>query len=466
MAETNKTPNLKGISTVFDQQLRVALPWTSLVLGLVFGANGLVLLLVMTPETSAGADLHPAVPYVLLCASLAFVTVSALLRFGSRELGSWMLISALWAMTFALGLISAPGPTETLIALVLGGTILLSVTFERPAAIRIVTAIAVVHWLTVFAARHIQGLTANPEPIAAAQFAIGPPVILVLFAAFVDLALRAVQHSVVERDEANEALKVARDRSHAANNAKSAFFASMSHELRTPLNAIIGYSEMLLEDAEQSGTESLDDLRRVNTAGNLLLSLVNDVLDVSAMEAGKMELTFGTHSVIPLLSDVASTVKPLFRRRNNTFRVQFEPAALPDVWVDSLRFRQVVINLLSNAAKFTTEGEIWLVARTERDDGVVIEVADTGVGIETSRLKTIFEPFERDEHLAKANQEPSTGLGLAIVRQLVHLMQGRIWVRSEVGVGSRFSVWLPSAENFQLPSSNTSGAPNWQTTST
>jgi len=446
----------QGRSTVFDDQLRAVLPWTSLVLGLVFGGNGVVLIFAMTPETSAGADLHPAVPYVLVVAGLALMTVSFLLRLGYRELGSWSLIGALWAMTFALGLISAPGPTETLIALVLGGTILLSVTFERPRAIGIVTGGAIVHWLVVFAARHVQGLTSNPDPAAVAQFAIGPPVILLLFAAFVDLSLRAVQRSVIERDEAIEALRVARDRAAAASHAKSAFFANMSHELRTPLNAIIGYSEMLREDAEAEGSDTIQDLDRVHAAGNHLLSLVNDVLDMSAIEAGKMELSLESHSVEPILVEAVSSIEPIFRRRRNVFRARYEPG-LPEVMVDPVRLRQVVLNLLSNAAKFTTEGSIHLMVRPEQG-GVLIEVADTGVGIEEARLEHIFEPFERDENLAKRNQEPSTGLGLAIVRDLVRMMHGIVSVQSQPHVGSRFSVWLPNADDFSGMVARASGS--------
>lgn len=260
-------------------------------------------------------------------------------------------------------------------------------------------------------------------------------------------ALESIANSValgIERKRAEAALREARDAAEAANRAKSDFLASMSHELRTPLNAIIGYSEMLQEEVEEIGEEAmLKDLNKIHSAGRHLLGLINDILDLSKIEAGRMELFPEAFPVEAAVRDVAGAVEPLVAKNSNELRVEIEPD-IGEMYTDLTKTRQILFNLLSNAAKFTANGKITL--RVERDntavDAVRFTVTDTGNGIPKERLGQLFQPFTQLHNPRRVNQA-GTGLGLAITKRFCEMMGGSITVQTAVGAGSTFSVLLP-----------------------
>jgi signal transduction histidine kinase/DNA-binding response OmpR family regulator len=230
-----------------------------------------------------------------------------------------------------------------------------------------------------------------------------------------------------------------------ATQAKSQFLANMSHELRTPLNAIIGYSEMLQEEAEDTGRpEFLPDLARIRTAGRHLLDLINSVLDLSKIEAGRMDLYLETFSIRDLVAEAESVTKPLADKNNNRVIVDCPPD-VGDMHSDHTKVRQSLLNLLSNAAKFTEKGEITVRARREpgTPDTIVFTVADTGVGMDGDQVNRIFEPFTQADS-STTRRFGGTGLGLAITRRFCELMGGSIEAESTKGSGSTFTMRLPA----------------------
>jgi signal transduction histidine kinase len=223
----------------------------------------------------------------------------------------------------------------------------------------------------------------------------------------------------------------------------SHFLANMSHELRTPLNAIIGVSEMLREDAEaaKQDTEPLD---RVLGAGRHLLALINDILDLSKIEAGRMELQLETFPLARLIADVVKTIEPLAAKNDNQVAVKCD-GAIGTLHADQMRLRQALLNLMSNANKFTERGSIAINARQGREDGrdcVTIEVADTGIGMTPDQLGKLFQEFSQ-ANASTTRKYGGTGLGLAISKRFCQMMGGDITVESEPGRGSTFTIRLP-----------------------
>jgi len=229
-----------------------------------------------------------------------------------------------------------------------------------------------------------------------------------------------------------------------ASEHKSQFVASMSHELRTPLNAIIGLTEMMLSNAARFGTEKAQEpLQRVNRAGTHLLGLINQVLDLSKIEAGKLELNLQTVQVAPLINEVIGTAGQLAEQNKNRLVVDAQEN-LGALIVDPMRLRQILLNLLSNACKFTKQGEVALRARRVVDgrDWIELAVADTGIGMTAEQQAKLFEEFTQADS-STARQYGGTGLGLAITRKLARIMGGDVTVTSELGKGSVFTVRLP-----------------------
>ena len=229
-----------------------------------------------------------------------------------------------------------------------------------------------------------------------------------------------------------------------ASQNKSQFLASMSHELRTPLNAIIGLTEMMVTNAARFGTEKAKEpLQRVHRAGTHLLGLINQVLDLSKIEAGKLELNPTAVNFAPLIDEVIGTARQLAEQNKNRLVVEAQDN-LGALTVDPMRLRQILLNLLSNACKFTKQGEVTLRARKVVDgrDWVEFAVADTGIGMTAEQQAKLFEEFTQAD-ASTAQEYGGTGLGLAITRKLARMMGGDVTVTSEPGKGSVFTVRLP-----------------------
>lgn len=240
-------------------------------------------------------------------------------------------------------------------------------------------------------------------------------------------------------------LSTARDAALEAAAAKSLFLANVSHELRTPLNAIIGYSEILLEESDELDRETVvSDLRKIVASGRHLLNLVNDVLDLSKIEAGKMDVYSETFDIAAMIEEVVATIKPLTDENDNELVVEQEDG-LGLMTSDLTKVRQVLFNLLSNAAKFTKAGTITLTAKRMPRDGqdwLVITVSDTGVGMTPDQLAKLFEYFSQADS-STARRFGGTGLGLALTQRFCRLLRGDICVESEPDAGSTFIVELP-----------------------
>ena len=258
----------------------------------------------------------------------------------------------------------------------------------------------------------------------------------------------SVYRDVTGTHQREAELAAAKDEAERASRAKSDFLANMSHELRTPLNAVIGYSEMLLEEAEDEGASEacIADLKRIHTAGQHLLSLVSDVLDLSKVEAGRMEVEAQPIDLGSFVAEMVSTVQPLATRNGNALQVSRE-AELGSMVGDATKLRQVLLNLLGNAAKFTRAGRITLaVARERGEDGdwIRFTVSDTGIGIDGDGLARLFTSFGQADPSIRS-QFGGTGLGLALSQRLCWLMGGDITVESERGRGSSFTVRVPAS---------------------
>jgi len=256
----------------------------------------------------------------------------------------------------------------------------------------------------------------------------------------VDRARRAAEEQRAEAEDARQAAE-------AANQAKSSFLANMSHELRTPLNAIIGYSEMLVEEAEDSGHDALvPDLQKILTAAKHLLGLINSVLDLSKIEAGKMSLFVERFSVARVIDEVVDTARPLMAQKRNRF-VAAVPDGIGDAQADMTKVRQVLLNLLSNASKFTEDGEIRLEVKRVQDeegtDWLTFRVSDTGIGMTEDQMSKLFRAFSQAD-ASTTRKYGGTGLGLVISRKFCQLMRGDIAVESTFGEGTTFTVTLPA----------------------
>jgi len=252
------------------------------------------------------------------------------------------------------------------------------------------------------------------------------------------------QRNLEELARLNAELVQTRDQAITATRIKSEFLATMSHELRTPLNAILGYAAMVREDLDGGANPDPDDVRRIETSADQLLILVNDTLDISKIEAGKMNLEIEDISLPALLSGIEVTIRPLRERSGNRSRVALAPG-LHSIRTDGAALRRILVNLLGNAHKFTRRGEVTLTITTEtREPGpyLVFAVADTGIGMTPDQIAQVFEAYTQAD-TSTTRRYGGTGLGLTITERLVHLLGGDISVTSTLGVGSRFIVALP-----------------------
>lgn len=325
----------------------------------------------------------------------------------------------------------------------------------------------------------LDALTAMPETLAAfsqigVRAAVGVPMIHKgEFIGFVGFECLSADRTWTDKDvnlletiaemvamgaarNAAEATKqAAKEAAEDANRAKSEFLANMSHELRTPLNAIIGYGEILSEDAEELGHEGfLPDLGKITGAGKHLLSLINDILDLSKIEAGKMDLFIEGFDLRAVIDDVVDTLRPLAEENGNAITVSFDEA-LGDIENDLTKVRAALVNLLSNAAKFTQNGEISVSALRRRaalGEIIEISVSDTGIGMTEDQITRLFNSFTQADS-STTRKFGGTGLGLAITKRFCAMMGGDVTVTSEFGVGSTFTITLPAqASPFEIGS--------------
>jgi PAS domain S-box-containing protein len=285
------------------------------------------------------------------------------------------------------------------------------------------------------------------------------------------MGVTSLINDITERERVKAELRQAKEAAEIANCAKSQFLANMSHELRTPLNAIIGYSEMLQEEAEDLEQEDfIPDLQKIHAAGKHLLGLINDILDLSKIEAGRMELYLETFDISAMAEDVVTTLQPLVDKNTNILNIQFGNE-LGSMHADLTKVRQSLFNLLSNACKFTQQGTITLtLSRGRGGDGenssiqiqdgesigtsssplplnspdwITLQVTDTGIGMTPEQMSRLFEAFTQAD-ASTTRQYGGTGLGLAITKKLCQMMGGDVTVESEVGKGSTFTIHLPA----------------------
>jgi signal transduction histidine kinase/ActR/RegA family two-component response regulator len=272
-------------------------------------------------------------------------------------------------------------------------------------------------------------------------------VMAVYYANVVDNQSELVQE-ITRHQDTLKMLTDAKDEAERANGAKSDFLAKMSHELRTPLNAVLGYSEILLEDAELDGRgEQIADLQKISAAGKHLLAMVNDILDISKIEAGKMTLNIEPVDLDALVAEVDATARPLAAKNANSFIID-SPETLGLIEADATKLRQAVFNLISNAAKFTHNGRITMSTRKLRianQNWVEIAISDTGIGISKEQQQALFSNFTQANSKIAATYG-GTGLGLALSQNICKLMGGNISIESELGHGSRFAIRLPMPE--------------------
>jgi signal transduction histidine kinase/DNA-binding response OmpR family regulator len=253
---------------------------------------------------------------------------------------------------------------------------------------------------------------------------------------------QAVDRRTAQLAESMKAAQSAKLLAEEANTTKSKFLANMSHELRTPLNAIIGYSEMSIEEMSDLGVPSLiPDIQKIHGAGQHLLELINNILDLSKVEAGKMELCLETVEIAPLLAEVAATIRPLLAKNHNTLVVNC-PADIGSMYADITKLRQSLLNLLSNASKFTENGTVTLAVERQAANWIAFGVNDTGIGMTPEQQAKLFQSFTQAD-ASTTRKYGGTGLGLVITQQFCHLMGGEIQVKSAAGAGTTFTIRLP-----------------------
>jgi signal transduction histidine kinase len=261
-----------------------------------------------------------------------------------------------------------------------------------------------------------------------------------------DKARRELTGVNAELEHRQQELKMLMQAAQTANQAKSRFLANMSHELRTPMNAIIGYSEILAEEAEDLGQEALiPDLQKINFAGKHLLTLISDLLDLSKIEAGRMELDLETFDIRKIVSDVSLTMQPQIEKNLNRLVVDI-PSRIGMMHADATKMRQMLFNLLSNACKFTQSGTIRLQVRrydVQGQDWIEFSVRDSGIGLTPEQAEKIFDAFTQADP-STTRRYGGTGLGLTITRKFCHMMGGDIHVESALGKGAVFTISLPA----------------------
>ena len=382
----------------------------------------------------------------------SFLGIPFLLRFtGSMRIPAMTSVQMLVGLSlfgsFYFGGISSPLLPWFLIAMVLG-------FFYLSESIKLVLTGIALQLATFIVTRIVYGrfpsLLAPDDLQLANTFSIlAALAYMTMLALFYETVMRlslSLEQETIDQRVKLSQVREAMEAAEVANRNKSIFLAKMSHELRTPLNAVIGYAEMLRELFEDRADASrkMQDLQRIQTAGRHLLDLVNDVLDLSSIEANRLELSTVPVDVSCLINEVVATASPLISKRDNRMIVNM-PENIGLVDLDPLKVRQSLLNLLSNAAKFTAKGTIMLTVLrrvSERGQYLSLEVTDNGIGMTPAGLQRIFDDFSQAEN-DTVSQFGGTGLGLALTKRFCAMMGGTIDVRSERGVGSSFTIEIP-----------------------
>ncbi len=248
---------------------------------------------------------------------------------------------------------------------------------------------------------------------------------------------------ITRRRQIEAELELARDAAEAASQAKSLFLANMSHELRTPLNAILGYTELMQEETDEQGLDQFSqDLEKVSRESQHLLELISDILDLSKIEAGRMELINERFEIQALLEEISTTVAPQMLKQHNQFQI-IADHHLGELTTDRARLRQSLLNLLANAAKFTRSGQVTLTVSDQAPNKIRFSVSDTGIGIDPEQLTRLFQPFTQADS-STTRKYGGTGLGLALTQRFCEMMGGSVSVKSELAKGSVFTIELPA----------------------
>ncbi|MBS0383885.1 MAG: response regulator, partial [Proteobacteria bacterium] len=289
-------------------------------------------------------------------------------------------------------------------------------------------------------------LASQTEALRTLSNELASPFAAGIEAATLPAMLRLLAERASQIESGVDDLAHARHAAESANLAKSQFLANMSHELRTPLNAVIGYAEMLKEDAEdENNATAVQDLNRILAAAKHLLSLISEILDLSKIEAGRVDVAPTAFDPSEMLQDLVETMRPLAEQNGNAIRIVGAPPP-GKAQTDSLKVRQCVLNLLSNACKFTRDGEVEIMLERKPCNGVeqlFVTVCDTGIGMSSEQLSRLFQPFvQADPSITQ--RYGGTGLGLTITRRLAQLLGGDVTVRSKLGEGSSFTLHVPS----------------------
>ncbi len=267
------------------------------------------------------------------------------------------------------------------------------------------------------------------------------------------LSERSLEISSNELMELNKQLSKASRLSNDANNAKSQFLANMSHELRSPLNAIIGFSELILEEYNNlEEDEVLLDVERIHSSARYLLVIINDILDLSKIEAGKTELMLDNFALSDLLMDIKSMVQPMIDKNANRFILDHDNNLYNVLW-DELKVRQIIINLISNSAKFTKKGKIILEVKNYREKNekyILMKVVDTGIGMSSDEIENIFAPFIQTKSSSFVDQK-GTGLGLSITKKYCEMMNGTVSCESVLDKGTTFTIKIPTIIDRRKP---------------
>ncbi len=449
-------PELRGEHDQLRRALLlVALSLAGAALGLILAP---VTLATVEPELVVAAILQPIISAFLYIAAIGLLWRTKAIAPGGHWLVGWIYLQTCFSLTTLGGL---GGPIWSSFTVV---PLLAAVMIGRFAGL-LWGALTILAILAFFVADRVG--VVFPAMIERAEW---PPLIAAISTLSIVFLLVIVLMSEATKDEAilrarefaqrareaaveEERARIRATQAIAANEAKSAFLATMSHELRTPLNIVIGYGEILEEEIEARGHADLHEpVERVNGAARHLLALISDILDLSRIEADKVDLVRERIPLRPFVLELCESFEPLARERGNALRTDIDDT-LPPLVSDRLRLRQILVNLVANAIKFTADGSITLRVRRGVHDGrpaVAFSVIDTGIGIPDEKLQVIFLPFTQAD-ASTTRLFGGAGLGLALSERLARLLGGAITVESRVGEGSTFTLLVPLAEDTAEP---------------